>query len=83
MVPLCTSCDISGGERRVYGTGLTLEQCKSKCLDDTTCLGIDFGKYSRTGQCYINYEQNVDYGSHGSFDGWSKSNYCGIFLYQL
>ena len=49
MVPLCTSCDISGGERRVYGTGLTLEQCKSKCLDDTTCLGIDFGKYSRTG----------------------------------
>ena len=79
MVYLCTSCDISGSERRV-GKRLTLEQCKSKCLDDSTCQGIDFGKHSRAGECYFNLKQIVDFGSHGSFDGWSKSSDCGTFF---
>ena len=78
MVFLCTSCDISGTESR-KGMGLTLDQCKFKCIEDTKCLGIDFGKYSRAGQCYFNFEQNVNFGSHGSFDGWSKSSDCGTF----
>ena len=79
MVYLCTSCDISGGEKS-GGTGLTLEQCKSKCLDDSTCLSIDYGKDSRAGACYFNIEQNVNAGFHESFDGWSKSTDCGTFL---
>ena len=79
MLSLCTSCDISGRESSA-GTGLTLETCKSKCLDDSTCLGIDFGKGSRAGQCYFNHEQNVRYGSHGGFDGWSKTTECGTYL---
>ena len=75
MEYLCTSCDIKGSERRV-GKGFTLEQCKSKCIDDSSCLGIDFGKNKRAGECYFNTKQNVNYKSHGNFDGWRKSNQC-------
>jgi len=82
MLNLCTSCDISGRERRV-ATGLTLEQCKSICLDNSTCLGIDFGKNSRAGECYFNFEQNINFGSHGNFDAWSKSTNCVLFCDEL
>ena len=78
MLNLCTSCDISGRERRV-ATGLTLERCKSICLNDSTCLGIDFGKNSRAGECYFNFEQNINYESHGNFNAWSKSTNCGMY----
>jgi len=82
ILNLCTSCDISGRERRV-ATGLTLEQCKSICLNDSTCLGIDFGKNSRAGECYFNFEQNINFGSHGNFDAWSKSTNCVLFCDEL
>ena len=78
MVPLCSSCDISGKETR-FGNGLTLEECKSGCLNNITCLGIDFGRYERVGECFFNEEQNVNFEAHESFDGWSKSTNCGNY----
>ena len=78
MVPLCPSCDISGRETR-FGAGLTLEECKSGCLNNSTCLGIDFGINGREGECFFNEEQNVNFESHENFDGWSKSTNCGNY----
>jgi len=75
MCPLCTSCDISGSET-MAGSGLSLDQCKSKCLDNASCRGIDFGKGGRAGQCYLNLGQNVNFGSHSDFDGYSKNSDC-------
>jgi len=76
MCHLCTSCDISGSET-TGGSGLSLDQCKSKCLDDASCRGIDFGKGGRAGECYLNHGENVNFGSHDSFDGYSKNSDCG------
>ena len=78
MRHLCAYCEITGRESYV-GT-LTLEQCKSKCLVDATCLGIDFRKYSATGSCYLNFEQNVNFRSYANYESWSKTNYCGILF---
>ena len=78
MVPLCPSCDILGRETR-FGAGLTLEECKSGCLNNSTCLGIDFGINGREGECFFNEEQNVNFESHENFDGWSKSTNCGNY----
>ena len=80
IIPLCTSCDISGKESRI-GQKYTLVQCKTQCLNDTNCLGIDFGKGDRGGECFFNYEQNDDFGNHKNFDGWKKSSNCGVLTF--
>ena len=79
MEPLCTSCDISGKEEKI-GTGMTLEECKLECLDDSNCQGIDFGKDKRYGECYFNYEEGASFGDHENFDAWSKKSECGTLL---
>ena len=77
ITPLCTSCDISGREIRV-SQKYTLVQCKTQCLNDNNCLGIDFGKGDRGGECFFNYEQNDDFRSHKNFDGWKKFSNCSV-----
>ena len=81
MQRLCTSCDISGKEEKI-GTGYSLVQCKSECLNDAKCLGIDFGKGKRDGECYFNYDEYVGYGSHENFDAWTKTTFCGKFTHS-
>ena len=76
MIPLCESCDISGKEKKI-GSRYTLEECKSECSKDADCLGIDFGKGKRSGECYFNYDQGDESSSHQDFDAWSKSSDCG------
>lgn len=71
MVPLCTSCDVKGHEKRI-GKDYTLEQCKERCIADYSCTAIDFGKNGRSGECYFNYEYQYSYKSHSKFDAWSK-----------
>ena len=78
MKPLCKSCDMKGSEKKV-ASGLTLEQCKLKCMKDDTCLGIDFGKGYRSGQCFFNYKQNQDYSSNNYYDAYRKDPDCGNF----
>ena len=82
MIPLCESCDISGKEKKI-GSRYTLEECKSECSKDDACLGIDFGKGKRSGECYFNYDQGDDSSSHQDFDAWSKSSDCGTLLYKF
>ena len=89
MCTLCTSCDISGSETLV-ASGITLDECKSKCLSDRSCKGIDFGKGRRAGVCYLNYGwhygdyawKNTDFGYHGYFDGYSKKYDCGNLFFH-
>ena len=77
MTALCTDCHILGEEGRI-GSGYTLQKCKNACLNDTTCLGIDFGKNGRDGECYFNYDQNEDFVDHADFDAWRKNSDCGM-----
>ena len=79
MKTLCTSCDVSGKEKRI-GTGYTLESCKQACIADDSCLAIDFGKNGRFGECYFNYEQNTKYGSHSNFDAWTKGEFTTMHV---
>ena len=81
MLSLCTLCDISGAERKI-GTGYALEQCQNECLEDTTCLGIDFGENGgRSGECYFNFDQNEKFQQHTNFKAWSKNPNCGRFYF--
>ena len=75
MSALCTDCDIVGKERKI-GAGYTLEKCKDACRKDATCLGIDFGKKKRSGECYFNYDQSKSFQENHSFDAWSKTLEC-------
>ena len=79
MQPLCESCDMSGREKQV-ASGLTLEECKLKCMNDNTCLGIDFGKGHRSGACYFNYQQNTRYTRSAYYNAYRKDPKCGKFL---
>ena len=76
MLPLCTSCEISGKETRI-GSDLSIGQCKAKCLQDKTCIGIDFN--NDNGKCYFNHDQHVrvSFDADGKFDAWTKSSKCG------
>ena len=75
MLPLCTLCDISRTETKA-GDDITLVECTSRCLNDDTCLGIEFGKGGRKGECYLNHDQNVKFRGSEHFDGCSKSTNC-------
>ena len=71
-------CDNSGTEKK-FRAGLALEECKSRCLNDDKCLGFEFGKGGRKGECYLNHDQNVKYRGQEHFDGWRKNTNCSNF----
>merc|ERR1719300_4433 len=75
MEKLCDNCDISGSEVS-KGSGYTLSSCQNECLQDPSCLGIDFGKNGRLGECFFNTGQATSHGSNSDFDGWRKANTC-------
>ena len=76
---VCKSCQIQGSET-IVGIGLTLRECKSKCIKNDNCLGIDFGKGSRKGICWLQTEQNTRTSNHKYFDSWKKTTDCGTLL---
>ena len=79
MVFQCTRCEIKGDEARIQ-MGYTEKQCKSECLKDDDCMGIDFGiDDGRDGECYFNYENVTVIGTkhHNSFVSWRKNLDCG------
>ena len=76
---VCKSCQITGSETKV-GTGLTLGECKTKCIEKDNCLGIDFGKGARKGICWLQTEQNTRTSNHNYFDSWKKTTECGKLI---
>ena len=85
MKELCKSCNIDGLEIEVKpstGGGLkyTLEECKKKC--HSTCIGIDYGKNDRAGECWINFKR-LGYTYNKDFDAWDRSSDCGTLIYKL
>ena len=72
MKPLCSSCSLLGREK-LGGMGLTLEECKKLCMDDETCLGINFGNSLK---CTLNIQQNEKYSKSTYFDAWRKDPEC-------
>lgn len=71
MVPLCKSCDITGGE--YFAGKLSLKQCKSKCLKSNICFGIDFGNSGGDDKCFLSKDE---YRNEFNFDAWKKSPLC-------
>ena len=76
MVPYCTSCDVLGDESSVSVD--TLDECKSRCLDDADCLAMEFGKEgeAREGECWLN-QKNGDFENSNTLDAWIKTTMCG------
>jgi len=75
MAEYCVDCDIEGAEV-LRGSDYTLTQCQDECLEDPSCLGIDFGKGSRSGECFFNTDEVSSYSSASEFDAWRKANTC-------
>jgi len=75
---VCKSCQIVGLET-IVGIGLTLAECKTKCIKKDNCLGIDFGKGARKGICWLQTEQNTETSNHNYFDSWKKTTECDYY----
>eukprot|EP00493_Phyllostaurus_siculus_P010199 UN10337 len=45
-------------------------------LQDASCLGIDFGKNGRSGECFFSTGQATVHESHSDFDAWKKTDTC-------
>jgi len=80
MVPLCIGCKIGNEESVHAGGNYILDGCKSLCLEDDTCVGIDFGNVKIKenvpfGDCYLN-KKRFD---SSSYDAWEKKkeSKCG------
>jgi len=67
MVLLCRSCDIKGDETNLGE--MPNEICKSKCLKDKDCIGIDIIEEFPTGACYLNYGFK-----NAKFNAWKKES---------
>ena len=78
---LCKNCEIPGREKKQRVT--TIYACKLTCFSDPNCLGIDFGKNNRNGECFHNYERSFRADNSivtiykENFDAWQKLNYEG------
>ena len=58
MVSYCTMCEIKGRER--YVGHYSLDQCKTKCLKNNQCKGIDYGFLPpNMYQCYFALEDVI------------------------
>ena len=79
MQSVCKSCQIQGSET-IAGTDLTFEECKSRCVKNDNCHGIDFGKGTKKGICWLQTEQNTITSHHDSFDAWKKTSHCGTLV---
>ena len=81
---MCENCDIKGDEYRVKSNyPISLNDCQSLCMEDDRCLGIDYGKGKRRGECYINIGQSKTAKKAETFDAWVWSSDCGTILYIL
>eukprot|EP00937_MAST-01D_sp_MAST-1D-sp2_P000230 g230.t1 len=71
---LCTSCDYNhNSSPETYIGTMSLDACKRKCDESSTCTAIDFGKNGRANQCYLNTQKSIGWGSHGDFDAYNRA----------
>lgn len=77
MVPYCTSCDVLAMAVETEPVD-TLDECKSKCLEDPDCLAMEFGKEgeAREDECWLNRDNGV-FVKSDSVDAWIKTTVCG------
>ena len=62
MVFQCGLCEIKGRELKVWAS--SEENCKSVCLQDKNCKGIDWG--ISVDECYLNFDDVKEVGTrHG------------------
>ena len=85
MVPLCIDCDAWG--KKEYIDELTLDECKSRCINEPTCFAIHFGKGSGDQRCYFNLAVIIFngcimfYENDSGYDAWKKTTVCGKWLF--
>ena len=73
MVNQCYNCEFSGGEKRK--TNGSIDDCKSQCLADPSCVGIDAGNSNNA--CYFVDSTNVETSATSNYQAWKKSTNCG------
>ena len=62
MVPYCVACESKGRER--YVGHHSLAQCKTECLKDNQCKGIDYGFLPpKMSACYFVLDDVKDVGT--------------------
>ena len=76
---LCTSCDVESSPEEKKVGKKTLEDCKQSCIQAKGCTGIDYGKDSRSEECYHNYGWKNSHIPHKNFDAYILKGY---FLYN-
>ena len=86
MVSMCTDCDAWGNKK--YIDKSTVDECKSRCLNEPTCVAIHFGKGSDHQGCYFSLEVRIFNGSimfyeNSGYDAWKKTTVCGNWLFFL
>ena len=74
---LCSSCDVDSNPGEKYIGQITLIECKESCRTDEDCTAIDYGKGSRSMECYHNYGEKTSHGPHSGFDAYILK---GLFL---
>ena len=75
---LCTSCDINSTPNEKYIGKMALDNCKKKCLNDSSCTSIDYGKNDANEECCLNYGETKTYDHHNSFDGYIVNRHGGM-----
>ena len=74
MVNQCYNCEFSGGETRK--TDGSIDDCKSQCLADPSCVGIDAGNSNN--RCYfVDYDYQARTSGNSYYQAWKKSTICG------
>ena len=64
----CTSCDIESSPAESKVGWVTVEQCRTACLNGQDCTGFDYGRNSRF--CYLNYGNKTTYQRTHHFNGY-------------
>jgi len=67
---LCSSCNVHSNPGEKYIGKITLIECKESCRTDEDCTAIDYGKGSRSMECYHNYGGKTSHGRHSGFDAY-------------
>ena len=72
---LCTSCEVESSPSEKYVGKKTLIDCKQSCKEEAVCTGVDYGKGSRSMECFHNYGGKQSHTTNSDFDAYIFKGY--------
>ena len=66
----CISCNIQSSPGQKDHGQMSLQQCKTSCLNEAGCTSIDYGKNKKAGTCYFNYGGKITRANSDNTDGY-------------